>query len=113
MKAETPTSPAQTAAPAARPGFTVLELAITVLVLSGVAYIATFREHAIVGGGILASGALLCLAQAARARGWRPAAAVLTALSVMAALWMVKACSGSIAAARHAAPQRQSEQTPG
>lgn len=113
MNGETATTHAKTAQRSARPGFTTAELAITVLVLAGVAYMATFREHAIVGGGILAAGSLLCLARAARARGWRPAAAVLTALSVLAALWMVKACSGSIAAARHAAPERQSGQTPG
>lgn len=85
-----------------RGGFTAVGLAITSLVLGGLFAMATFREGAIIGAGIAASGLLLALGEFLRSKGRRAAAIVCVVLAVISAGLMARGCSASMAAARQA-----------
>lgn len=84
-------------------GFTVVELAVIVVVVAGLFYIATFREGSIIGTGVLIAGLSLCAALAAQKRGRRLTSAAFVVGSLVAAGSMMRACTKSLA--EHGRPQ--------
>ena len=77
-------------------GFTIIELAVVIVIIAALFYIATFREGAIVGTGIFFGGLALCAGLGAQKKGWRLAGFAFFIASVVAMGWMMQACSASM-----------------